>query len=256
MEELTRFSDVILAAQNDGHLVWAAQGHGDGLGCAVRAWRHRSAVAVACPALSGRDRLAISGDPDDAAFLAANVLDEVGHSYCVCGERTLIDSLMERIPGMTRLHDFFWMDTTVRSCEDVTGVSWLDEKAENALPSFFDCFFADSFAQPGVTGVRRWAGVVGALTDAAEVVPLAVAAEAWSSARCGFMAGVLTRPASRGRGLGRAVSGFVVDALVHQYGRAALMVHADNLAAVAVYERLGMTKRLFTGAVRGPGHLT
>ncbi|WBP89579.1 hypothetical protein [Kitasatospora cathayae] len=35
---------------------------------------------------------------------------------------------------------------------------------------------------------------------------------------------------------------------MRRHGRAALMVHADNPSAIAVYERLGMTKRLLTAA--------
>jgi hypothetical protein len=44
------------------------------------------------------------------------------------------------------------------------------------------------------------------------------------------------------------VCGFVVDALVNQHGRAALMVLTGNAPAVATYERLGMAKRLFGAA--------
>lgn len=78
--------------------------------------------------------------------------------------------------------------------------------------------------------------------------PLAVAADAWSAAGCGFISGVVTHPGARGRGLGRAVCGFVLDALVARYGRAGLMVFAENAPAIAMYERLGMTKRLFRAA--------
>ena len=58
----------------------------------------------------------------------------------------------------------------------------------------------------------------------------------------------VTHPAARGRGLARAVCGFVVDALVHQYGRAALMVLTGNAPAIATYERLGMAKHRFGAA--------
>ncbi|MFJ6852303.1 GNAT family N-acetyltransferase [Streptomyces sp. NPDC091271] len=82
------------------------------------------------------------------------------------------------------------------------------------------------------------------------VEPLAVAADVWSAAGCGFMGGVFTRPTARARarGLGRAVSGFVLDALVDRYGRAALMVLTSNAPAIATYERLGMAKHRFAAA--------
>ncbi|WP_345136110.1 GNAT family N-acetyltransferase [Streptomyces mexicanus] len=77
---------------------------------------------------------------------------------------------------------------------------------------------------------------------------LAVAADAWSAAGCGLLAGVVAHPRARGRGLGAAVSAFVIDALVRRYGRAALMVDADNAPAVRAYERAGMRARLFGAA--------
>ncbi|MDO0909875.1 GNAT family N-acetyltransferase [Streptomyces sp. DT2A-34] len=52
------------------------------------------------------------------------------------------------------------------------------------------------------------------------------------------MAGVCTHPATRGRGPAQAVCGFVVDDLVHRYGRAALIVDAANTPAIAAHERL------------------
>ncbi|WP_260328022.1 GNAT family N-acetyltransferase [Streptomyces sp. Ag109_O5-1] len=58
----------------------------------------------------------------------------------------------------------------------------------------------------------------------------------------------MTRPEARGRGPAAAGPRFVVDALVRDHGRAALMVDADNPAAIAVYERVGMRGCLFGAA--------
>ncbi|MER6983442.1 GNAT family N-acetyltransferase, partial [Streptomyces carpinensis] len=80
----------------------------------------------------------------------------------------------------------------------------------------------------------------------------AVAADAWSGAGCGLLAGVVTHPRARGRGLGAAVSRFVVDDLVRRYGRAALLVDADNTPAIRAYERAGMRGRLFAAATAVP----
>lgn len=121
------------------------------------------------------------------------------------------------------------------------GVRWLDDREVKETASLFDRFFPDSYAQPGRAGVRRWAGVLGD----GDGTPPAVAADAWSAAGCGLMAGVVTHPAARGRGLARAVCGFVVDALVREHGRAALMVHTGNAPAVAACTRLGLAERLF-----------
>ncbi|MFF4219273.1 hypothetical protein [Streptomyces nondiastaticus] len=113
MEELTRLSDIKQAAADDGHLIWAAQGQTEhGLGPGVRAWRHGTAVAVASPCLSQRDRLAIAGDGPDAVVLGQRVLDEVGPSYRPFGEAHLIDALVGEVPGLLPVPYFFWAETT------------------------------------------------------------------------------------------------------------------------------------------------
>ncbi|MFF2147090.1 GNAT family N-acetyltransferase [Kitasatospora sp. NPDC058190] len=245
MEELIRLRDVEEAAAGDGHLLWAAQGQHDGrLGPGVRAWRHGTALAVTSPDLSRRNRLAIKGDPDDAAHLVRHVLDEVGPAYRPVGQASLIDE----IPGLTPLRAFFWMETSALPDSPAVGVEWLDEVTVKEAASLFDRFFPDSFAQPEDGIAHRWAGIVDSLGSGTPPEPLAVAADVWSAANCGFLAGVCTHPAARGRGLAQAVCGFVIEALVRRHGRAALMVHADNPSAIAVYERLGMTKRLLTAA--------
>jgi ribosomal protein S18 acetylase RimI-like enzyme len=248
VEELVRLSDVEQAAGGDGQLIWAAQGRDDdSLGPGVRAWRHGAALAVASPN-SQRDRLAVKGDSVDAVVLVQRVLEEVGPSYRLLGEAPLIHALVRRLPSLVLIHHFFWMDTTSRTGAAAAGVRWLDSCREKEATSLFDRFFPDSYAQPGRDGVRRWAGVVGEVDGSARTEPLAVAADAWSAVGCGFMAGVVTHPTARGRGLARAVCGFVVDALVHRHGRAALMVLTDNAPAIATYEGLGMTTRLFGAA--------
>ncbi|WP_327693479.1 GNAT family N-acetyltransferase [Streptomyces sp. NBC_00459] len=248
MEELARLSDIEQAAAGDGHLVWAAQGQGgDGLGSGVRAWCHGAALAVASPNPQ-QDRLAVKGDGVDVAVLVRRILEEIGPSYRVLGEAALIDALVGQLPNLAPVHNFFWMEATSPSGAAAAGVRWLNAREEKETASLFDRFFPDSYAQPGRAGMRRWAGVVGEVDGSVGAKPLAVAADAWSAAGCGFMGGVVTHPAARGRGLARAVCGFVVDALVNQHGRAALMVLTGNAPAIATYERLGMAKRLFGAA--------
>ncbi|MHC5260340.1 GNAT family N-acetyltransferase [Streptomyces sp. UC4497] len=255
MEELERLGEIEQAAAGHGQLIWAAQGQGGGRpGPGVRAWRHGEAWAVASPNQQ-QDRLMVQGDSADAAVLVRRVLEEVGPTYRVLGEAALIDELVRRLPGLVPVHEFFWMETTTTSGAATAGVRWLDAREEKEAASLFDRFFPDSYAQPGRAGVHRWAGVVGEVDGSvgAEVgsvgaEPLAVAADAWSAAGCGFMGGVITHPSARGRGLARAVSGYVLDDLVRRYGRAALMVLTGNAPAIATYERLGMTKHRFAAA--------
>lgn len=244
MEELTRLADLAETASEERHLIWAAQAQGnDVLGLGVRAWRHGGALAVTSPDLSGRDRLAITGDHVDAIALVRHVLAEVGDSYWPFGDVSLLGTLVAEL-SLVPAHEFLWMQGTTPPAHPAPGVQWLGSGQEKEVALLFDRFFPNSFAQPGGSDAHRWAGALGDLGTAG-ALPLAVAADAWSAPGCGFLAGVLTHPDARGRGLAPAVCGFVLDALVRQYGRAALMVHADNTPAIAIYERLGMTRHAF-----------
>jgi GNAT superfamily N-acetyltransferase len=211
----------------------------------VRVFRAGAAVAVASPALSGRDRLAVAGPAEDALPLVRDVLAQIGPTYRPFGPAGLVDALVHGLPGLVSAGDpFLWMETTVRPGPG-TGVVWLDADAERAAAPLFDRHFPQSYAQPGRPGVRRWAGAYGARGRGPL---LAVAADAWSAPACGFLAGVVTDPQARGCGLGAAVARFVVDALVRDHGRAALMVDADNAPAIRAYERAGLRAEPFRAA--------
>ncbi|WP_308250289.1 GNAT family N-acetyltransferase [Sphaerisporangium fuscum] len=75
-----------------------------------------------------------------------------------------------------------------------------------------------------------------------------VAADAWSAPGAGFLAGVATAAAHRGSGHAATVCRFVVNALLAEHGRVALMVDSWNHAAIGVYERLGMRRRRVAAA--------
>ncbi|MFD3837982.1 GNAT family N-acetyltransferase [Streptomyces sp. NPDC058642] len=180
-----------------------------------------------------------------AGIVGAMTMTSVAATVAVMKVKSRFD---DRRAKLAPVHNFFWMETTSPSGAATAGVRWLNAREEKETTHLFDRFFPDSYAQPGRAGMRRWAGVVGEVDSSVGTKPLAVAADAWSAAGCGVIGGVLTHPAARGRGLARAVSGFVVDALVRRHGRAALMVLTANVPAIATYERLGVTKRLFGAA--------
>ncbi|MGW5064230.1 GNAT family N-acetyltransferase [Streptomyces sp. NPDC004096] len=205
--------------------------------------RHGAAAAVAARGLCGRDRIAVAGDAEDAVPLVRDLLAEPGAGYRPFGDAALMEVLARRIPGLALTDPFYWMQTdSPCGAPGPSAVRWLDAAAEQEAAPLFDRWFPQSYARPGRPGVRRWAGVHGGAG------PLVVAADARSADRCGFLAGVVTVPEARGHGLGAAVCRFVVDALVREHGRAALMVDADNTPAVAVHEHIGMAKRLFGAA--------
>jgi len=62
------------------------------------------------------------------------------------------------------------------------------------------------------------------------------------------VAGVATDPAARRRGHGAAACRLVIDTLVAEQGRAALMVDGWNAPAARLYERLGMRRRAVAAA--------
>ncbi|HEY8987243.1 MAG TPA: GNAT family N-acetyltransferase [Streptomyces sp.] len=221
------------------HLRWAAGELGV-------VHRFGGASAVVAAGLSGRDRIAVEGDADDAVVLVGRLLAEFGPTYRPFGEAELVRRLVRGVPQLSPGGpEFLWMETSVPPGAP-EGVEWLDAAGERAAGELFREWFPSSHAQPGRAGVGRWAGV----RDGDRVS--AVAADAWSAEGCGFLAGVVTRPDARGRGLGAAVSAYVVDFLVRRYGCAALMVDADNPAAVSAYERVGMSRYVFGVAAVAP----
>ncbi|MGW3952512.1 hypothetical protein ACWEKM_16660 [Streptomyces sp. NPDC004752] len=108
-----------------GHLVRAEQGRDGGApGPGVRIFRRGSAVAVAGPGLSGRDRLAVAGDPKDALPPVRDVLRVVGPTHRPFGDARLIDAPIRGTPGLVPGGaGFLWMETATAPGV-VTGARW------------------------------------------------------------------------------------------------------------------------------------
>jgi GNAT superfamily N-acetyltransferase len=237
-------ADLAAACGDDPLCMWAGQRLGSG-GCA---WELDGAVAVAGPDLSGRDRLALWGDPVSAARLAREVLAELGPSYRPLGPAGLICAVTAELGGLEATPEFAWMDTVTPPPEATGSTGWLGPAEWPAASELIGLAFPDSYAKPGLPGVRRWAGL---RDDTGRLI--AVAADAWSAPTVGLLTGVAVHPQARGLGAGAAVCSFVLSALVADYGRAGLMVGCANTAAIRIYERLGMTGRPMRAAgVPGP----
>jgi ribosomal protein S18 acetylase RimI-like enzyme len=219
--------------------VWAAQGMRPG----VRAWSLAGATAVACPDLSRRDRLVVRGPAGSAATLVRLALAEAGPGYRLSADLDLVLALAAAVPELEVVHPFGWMEAHRPTGLGHGSAEWLDDADAAAIDALLTAAFPTSHARPGRSGVRRWAGV----RDGASVA--ASAADAWSApatdgvAGLGLMAGVAVQPDRRGTGIGRAACAFVLDALVAEHGRAALMVDSTNAPAIGLYRRLGMTRR-------------
>jgi ribosomal protein S18 acetylase RimI-like enzyme len=217
--------------ERDPLIVWARQDDKPG----VRVFRAPDAVAVAVPDLSRRDRLVLAGEPAAAAKLLAEVLPEAGPSFRPLGDEDLIAEVAQRVGTIEMVGHFVMMDV----CEPVPGPergAWLHDTT--GVAEFLREAFPDSFARPGGSGVRRWAGVRGGNGEL-----LATAADAWSVPELGFIAGVATHPAARGAGLATALCAFVTNDMLRTHPRVALFADHWNEAALRTYRRLGFAER-------------
>ncbi|GAA1537399.1 GNAT family N-acetyltransferase [Kribbella lupini] len=242
MREILSPAELVAAADGDAKVLWAGQG----LKAGNRAWYAGDAVAVVAPELSRHDRIVVSGPLDDVVPLVRDVMGIVGPAYRPFGDETLIRGVVERVPELSLRATFGWMEIDEAPVETVTARWFADdagvaELLEEASPT--------SYAWPGQAGVSRWAGIEDSepesSADRAETGGtqrgrlLSVAADAWSAPEVGFIAGVATLPAARGRGLSRQVCAFVTAELVKRHGRVGLMVDGRNETAIGLYRKLG-----------------
>lgn len=221
--------DELRALTDDPYLLWAAQGLRPG----VRAWTDGGALAIPVP-FDGRDLLVVDGELDDVARL---VTENAGDgARWPMGDADLVSRLHERLPGYDLRRVFGWMDTALAPPPDPRAVL-ADATDEPAIDALLDAAFPTSLARPGKPGVHRWWIIRG--EDGLD----ACGAEAWSSEGVGFLAGVATSTAARGKGYGRAVAATALATLISDFGAAALMVDADNAPARKLYESFGMSYR-------------
>ena len=233
VEEITDDQSLAEACAGDPYLLWAAQGFAPG----VRAWSANGAVAVASPRACARDRIVLAGEPEAAAGLAALALEEMGVTFRPQGDAALVREILARLPWLRLVEEFGWMDARAVPGEAASGAEWIPESGWGEVAELLTRANPGSYAQVGMEGVARWAGSRRAAALAA------VAADAWSCDEVGFISGVGTDPALRGQGLGRQVCALVTAELLQTRPVVALLVDADNDAAIALYRGLGFRWR-------------
>ncbi|WP_066370967.1 GNAT family N-acetyltransferase [Herbidospora mongoliensis] len=279
MRELRHLDEVVSATGGDDLLLWTAQRLPGG---GARAWACGDAVVVACPAVSKHDRLAVWGEPAGLAPLVRQAWREMGSGYRPFGDREVVHRLVEQMPAeLGPAGNFTWMTvdpgtarlegsagdrseihseihSEIRSefhaTADASGsgrgshrspsvlvepaVRWLAPGAQTEVAGVLAVANPDAYARPGMPGVTRWAGI---RDDHGRLVT--VGADAWSAPTVGFIGGVATLPQARGSGLAGAICRFLTATLLDRHGRVSLMVDDLNTAALAVYRRLGYTRR-------------
>ncbi|MFJ1755117.1 GNAT family N-acetyltransferase [Kitasatospora sp. NPDC088134] len=251
MFELTAVADLSAASDDDALLLWAAQGLTRG----ARAWTRGRAVAVACPALSGRDRIAVRGPVEELSPLLAEVIDLVGPTYRPLGDADLLAGLAARDDRLELRGRFGWMDRTGPLGDGAAGgavdgaavvAGWLGPAESGAAGELMDRHFPDSHAHPRRAGATAWAGV-----RDAEGRLTALAADAWPAPEVGLLAGVVADPGrGRGRGHAEAACRLVLTRILERSPRAALMVHEWNAPAIRLYRRFGLAYRPLDAAAQ------
>ncbi|GAA1262423.1 GNAT family N-acetyltransferase [Saccharothrix xinjiangensis] len=232
----------VTSTHPDPLLRWASQALLPGRGGS--AWAHGDAVAVWAPGLYRRDRLVLAGPPADVAVLLREHARPGTHPLMT---EDLAGRLVAEL-GWPLLGVFGWMERTGSVDAPTDGARWLAEDGWGEVEALLRRANPDSWAWPGGPRTTRWAGL-----RAGDGALAAVAADAWSTPGVGFIAGVATDPDHRGRSLSTRVCAFVASALLAEHGTCALMVGAENLAAIGVYRRLGFAYRS-VAALRDAGH--
>ncbi|MGW4804192.1 GNAT family N-acetyltransferase [Kitasatospora sp. NPDC004272] len=181
MFELTAEEELRTATDDDSVLVWAAQGFTGG----ARAWARGRAVAVASPALSGRDRIAVRGPVEDLLPLLDELMALVGPSYRPFGDAGLLAELCARREGLELSGRFGWMQRTAAGLPPLDGAGAVGAGAVSVgtvgvvgagvvgAEAFGTGAFAGRVAGEGVGGRGRAAAhwlAPGELDEAAELI--------------------------------------------------------------------------------------
>lgn len=173
----------------------------------------------------------VIGPPDDAATLATTLAHELARPLSLPAEAFAL--LDEGLLTETFTWGFRWVDEPLGA--DPAAAQWLTPGDDAEITGLLDSGFPDASMRPGSPRVQGWAGV---RSDEGRLV--AVAADTTETPGVGFVASITAVPALRGTGLGRRVTGWLLDRLVEREGQAALWHYGGNHAAAGLYDALGM----------------
>jgi ribosomal protein S18 acetylase RimI-like enzyme len=118
----------------------------------------------------------------------------------------------------------------------------LGPEHDAAVADLLDEAFPTTTSRPGDARVRRWYGIY-------RDDRLVACAADRSRSGVGFLAGIAVHPASRGSGLGTAITVALTRRLHREFGVVALGVMADEERTAALYARLGYVAALSRSSV-------
>lgn len=142
---------------------------------------------------------------------------------------------------------FRWTDIPTGVAADAA--AWVDDPA--AIDELLDEAFPEASFRPSSSRVRGWAAVRDDPARGGHGFA-ACAADTTEAPGVGFVAAIATRTDLRGKGLGKDVTGWIVDRLVEREGTAALWHFDGNVSAGRVYDALGMHRLAMTAARPAP----
>lgn len=239
----------VAACRSDLMVRWAAQalepGYPHERGAA---WRLGDAVAVYAPRLNQANRLVCAGPDDEVAALAGTILPSLDDAKIrLIAEESLAAALAERLDLHIRA-TFGWMHLERQAPTTATpGVEWLAPDDAAQIDALLRRANPRSFLFPDDPGALRWAGIRG---EGGRL--LSVAGDCWPAPGIRYISGVATDPDARGQGLATRVCTFLTRELA-RFGEVTLMADGDNVAALAVYRRLGFTYTSISAAASSAG---
>jgi GNAT superfamily N-acetyltransferase len=181
------------------------------------------------------------GDGPDAAALAVLLGERLGRQVSMpraVYELTPAGAFPEVSPW-----GFRWVEAPVGA--DPEAARWLTPEEHPEVERLLDESFPHASFRPSSPRARRWAGV-----HDADGRLVACAGDTTEAPGVGFVAAITTASDLRGRGIGRTLTGWVLDRLVEDEGLAALWHYGGNAEAIRVYDALGMRRLDMVGARR------
>jgi ribosomal protein S18 acetylase RimI-like enzyme len=176
--------------------------------------------------------LSTLGSPEAVAALLAELLPELPPRQRVSVPRGTPRHLPAWVGMDGTDWDFRWLDSPppVQPGEELVG----PEDDETAVKELLTAASPTASAQPGDEKVRGWVGI----RDAGELI--ACAADTSGATGVGHLSSIAVSPASRGRGLGSAVTAALTRQLLDEGNDlVTLGMYASNRAGRALYDALG-----------------